>query len=547
MFAPGVWAGINKSMELDRSNAVTDQNMALQKQTMDYQQWQQQQAREQAARNLQGQLGLGAVLNRAMMPPSVAPGGPPGVASMPAPPQQAPQWGAPPQQAEQDANPIQAPGEAGRDVMPPYRTVESMSPAPPDAASQPQMQAPPGIEAPKPPGEPKLSLATLLKAAQAEGIPKDQWAALLTAASPVMTIADRESLAEMRDHMLAARAGQQAAELALKELREDRLKQQGDDKISNTGRRIDSEDNWRRGRLEQGQQRTDAYVLRADTLNEIGRKGLDLKLVKRIAADSGGSGGATSDKYNSDPEYARQVDFWAKTVNNGGTLPGRFAQSVGKQFATDVYSAATSLGGGDANDMLANRVSQREMNSEAQRIGTQSASVSIANKEMQQFIPLAETAVDNVPRTGWRPVNSLIQYGENTWSPEQKAFMIANRAVLNAFSQIIGRGVPTVHSMIEAEKLLNTADSPAVYKAAMNQLRLEGVVAEQGLRDAHKELQGRVKDIGKDAVPLGGNGKPKAPAPAPTAGGAAPAQASETKVINGVTYYSVGGGKWETR
>ena len=146
--------------------------------------------------------------------------------------------------------------------------------------------------------------------------------------------------------------------------------------------------------------------------------------------------------------------------------------------------------------MAANKLTIRQLTAEAQKLGTQSASVAIANKELQRFIPLAEKAIDAVPRTQWKPINKLIQAGENTWSPEQKRLVIANRSVQNAFSQLIQRGAPTVHSLTEAEKLLDSADSPAVYKAGMDQLRQEGIQADAGLQDAYEDLQARVKKMG---------------------------------------------------
>jgi hypothetical protein len=90
--------------------------------------------------------------------------------------------------------------------------------------------------------------------------------------------------------------------------------------------------------------------------------------------------------------------------------------------------------------------------------------------------------------------------------------VIANRAVLNAFSQLIQRGAPTVHSMTEAEALLNTADSPAVYKAKMKQLRIEGEQAELGLKDAREDLLKRAREIGQEPAAPAAGGGPAIPA-----------------------------------
>lgn len=214
-----------------------------------------------------------------------------------------------------------------------------------------------------------------------------------------------------------------------------------------------------------------------------------------------------SAKYKSDPEYKKQVDAWAHVVASGGSIPARFAQTVGKEMSHDVYLAAPQFAGGGENSIMANQIAAREIKAQAQKIGTQSASVAIAGKELERFIPLAEAAIDKVPRSGWKPINELIRAGANTWSPEQGQLVIANRAVQTAYAQLINRGAPTVHSSEEAEKMLNDADSPAVYKAKTKQLLAEVKQAEAGLADTHKELMDRVNKMGLPDEP-----KPSSPA-----------------------------------
>lgn len=230
----------------------------------------------------------------------------------------------------------------------------------------------------------------------------------------------------------------------------------------------------------------------------------ELAQAKQTPAASAG----LSERYNTDPTYKQNVDYWASYVQQGNSLPARFAQSgAGKIMMPDILNVVPTLGGGNPADMTANRLTLRQLNAEAQKLGTQSASVAIANKELQRFIPLAEKALEAVPRTDWKPLNQLIQAGENTWSAEQGAFVVANRSVLNAFAQLIQRGAPTVHSLTEAENLLNTADSPAVYKAKMKQLKLEGEQADLGLQDAHKDLLDRARGMGRSSgEPAGGGG-----------------------------------------
>lgn len=219
----------------------------------------------------------------------------------------------------------------------------------------------------------------------------------------------------------------------------------------------------------------------------------------RIGAQGGGTGGggAVSAQYGSDPDYKKRVDTWATMVKTGVPLPSRFAQMVGRQMAGDVFKRA---GDADAGQMIANRISQKEMMSEASKIGTQAASVAIANKEVAKFIPLAVNAVDAVARVGWRPVNDILKRAESAWSPEEGKLVIANRSLQTAYAQLIQRGAPTVHSSQEAEEMLNGADSPAVYKAKAKQLYQEGVEAEKALQETKDDLLGRAKSMGSSGA-----------------------------------------------
>lgn len=125
----------------------------------------------------------------------------------------------------------------------------------------------------------------------------------------------------------------------------------------------------------------------------------------------------------------------------------------------------------------------------AERVaGTREAQLGFAAHELEQFVPLAENASKAVPRVGFKPINQLIQLGENQMSPDQRAFVAANRAVVQAYGQVAARGGTNVHSVVEAEKMLSTADSHAAYKAVLNQLQLETKGALQAPKEVKKDI-----------------------------------------------------------
>lgn len=245
---------------------------------------------------------------------------------------------------------------------------------------------------------------------------------------------------------------------------------------------------------------------------------------KKRAAGEGVTGGLST-KYNDDAEYRRQVDYYARMVNLGLNLPPRFAQNVGKNFAHDVTVAATMQGTMDPADVVGNKAMIRELNAESQKLGTQAGSVKIAVGELDSFVPLAREASEKVNRAGWRPVNQLTQLAQDQLSAAQKDFLIKNRSVQTAFSQVISRGAPTVHSSEEAEHMLLTADSKEVYDAALKALVQDSQGALQGLNEAHNahaELISHLGTPGNQIPPKGIPGSdipPKAAAAPPKPAG----------------------------
>jgi hypothetical protein len=130
----------------------------------------------------------------------------------------------------------------------------------------------------------------------------------------------------------------------------------------------------------------------------------------------------------------------------------------------------------------------RALTAAAKTTAIQEANIGGVIEELKMATPIAERALQDVTRTGFKPVNEIIKISASNWSPEEKAFMAANRTLQTYYSQIISRGAPTVHSSEEAEKLLNTADSPEMYRATIAMIRLEADIALEAKRKFRKSL-----------------------------------------------------------
>ena len=189
------------------------------------------------------------------------------------------------------------------------------------------------------------------------------------------------------------------------------------------------------------------------------------------------------------------LDFITKMAL-GGNMSGisGFArnQVVKNQIATRLSSMGREMGM-SPTDVNAKVAEFRGLEAATKTAAVQGAKIDIGIEELKQFIPQASQAIDKVTRTGWRPLNSVIQAGENTWSPEQRQLVAANRSVINSFAAISSRtGNATVHSVQEAEKMLNTADSPAMYKATLQMLMREADAALRATGNVRKNITGEI-------------------------------------------------------
>ena len=125
----------------------------------------------------------------------------------------------------------------------------------------------------------------------------------------------------------------------------------------------------------------------------------------------------------------------------------------------------------------------------ARTIGNIGGKVDYGVNELLQSIPLAQSSSDALPRGQFVPltrIQQMIQRG--TASPELKDFAIKTNAVINAYNLVAGRAGTDVEQRRHNASLLQTADSPQAYKAALAAMATEGKVAQSASRTTMDEI-----------------------------------------------------------
>jgi len=179
------------------------------------------------------------------------------------------------------------------------------------------------------------------------------------------------------------------------------------------------------------------------------------------AAAAGETPAGLSRQYAQDPEYKKNVDYWANFLKDGGTLPPRFAQSgAGKKMMPDILNVVPTLGGG-GRDMLANQVELTGQKSQARAVGTRSAAVEMAAGEAREMMPVLQKTSEAFQRTGYQPINKVLKaWADRSGSVESRQFGAALNTFINVYARAVSpSGVPTVHDKDHAREILSTADS----------------------------------------------------------------------------------------
>jgi hypothetical protein len=244
-------------------------------------------------------------------------------------------------------------------------------------------------------------------------------------------------------------------------------------------------------------------------------------LTSGIRPAKGGTGGdeaGLSSKFKNDPEYAGQVDYWAKLVAAGGDLPARFGQSgAGKTMLPDVLQRVPSFSP-DPRQQLANKAEYGGAKAGSRTVGQRSANFELAKSEAYAMADLVVEASKAVGRTDFMPVNRLLLAAkEGTGDVATVQFGASINSFINAYARAVAPiGTPGVTEKEHAREMLNRAQSNDQVTGIIEQLKKEMVAAGQAPADVRAKQREAVMSSAPELGPARGLGLQQ-PAAAPKA------------------------------
>lgn len=183
------------------------------------------------------------------------------------------------------------------------------------------------------------------------------------------------------------------------------------------------------------------------------------------------------------------VDILARRVASGDTTAlsnvGRGAQGSKnleriQNRAAELLQQEEGLSPQDAakrviGNIQSVKASQVGQSAEARTGATREANLNLILKATEAAIPAALEQSEKVARTGWVPLNRIIQGGQvMTSDPELKKFGMANLQLAEHWARAMNpTGVMRESDRDMALHFLSTADSKETYKAAVTQLKTQ--------------------------------------------------------------------------
>lgn len=221
--------------------------------------------------------------------------------------------------------------------------------------------------------------------------------------------------------------------------------------------------------------------------NMVDQYGEDSPQAKGVLAKMQGAGGAAGSGSDwNDKEKRLAVGQW---IQNPSSLRG---QAKDLQQNVIRWAAAMDI---TPEDVASGQAQRKFDLSAATASGHRAGAMASVEATMPGLIAEAADASSKVPRTSFVPLNKLLQMGEGSISdPALRRFKVANQSVASEFQQVISRGGSNVTSLTEAMHLLQTADSPEAYSAALQQLQREVAINVQGADKVRGNIGGKTAE-----------------------------------------------------
>lgn len=214
------------------------------------------------------------------------------------------------------------------------------------------------------------------------------------------------------------------------------------------------------------------------------------------------------------------LDSDAERYRQTGTLPPNMGRGVqGAAQATQIRQRAVQLeqeAGGNPADWPSRWQDYRAQgigkSAEARTLANREANLKVILRVTDAAVPAALEASEKVSRTGFVPLNRIIQAGQvMTSDPDLRAFGMANLQLAEGWAKAMNpTGVMRVEDRNLALNFLSTADSAATYRRLVMQLQkqinreLKAVEAGRAPDRTHGPPQPGVLDIAEGGSSKGG-------------------------------------------
>lgn len=191
------------------------------------------------------------------------------------------------------------------------------------------------------------------------------------------------------------------------------------------------------------------------------------------------SGGLSDDALNVKASQWNNGDYEGATKNVGrGAQGGATLEAIANKAASLLVEKGMSpeeAAAQTSRNMQAFKASSLGQGAEARTAGVREANLNLILRAADAAIPAALEASAKVSRTGFVPLNKVIQGGEvMTSNPDLKRFGMANLQLAEHWARAMNpTGVMRESDRDKALQFLGTADSEPTYRAAVDQLRTQ--------------------------------------------------------------------------